>query len=153
MLSLLFLAPVQVNVNCLSTAAVQFEPLSWQGVLDTTLCWKVCSWRATGRWFSPGTPVSSTNKTDHHDIAEILLKVALNTIYQTKPSSMHCRWIREINEQYTSPLIMPPILQWKMASIRGVASLEGNNLVVFYYLSTFEIWPDNRRGIITRGIL
>jgi hypothetical protein len=33
-----------------------------------------------GRWFSPGTPISSTNKTDHHDIAEILLKVALNTI-------------------------------------------------------------------------
>jgi hypothetical protein len=35
---------------------------------------------AAGRWFSPGTPVSSTNKTDRHDIAEILLKVALNTI-------------------------------------------------------------------------
>ena len=33
-----------------------------------------------GRWFSPCTPVSSTNKTDHHDIAEILLKVELNTI-------------------------------------------------------------------------
>jgi len=30
--------------------------------------------------FSPGTPVSSTNKTDHHNITEILLKVALNTI-------------------------------------------------------------------------
>ena len=28
--------------------------------------------------FSPGIPVSSTNKTDHHDITEILLKVALN---------------------------------------------------------------------------
>jgi hypothetical protein len=28
--------------------------------------------------FSPGTPVSSTNKTDHHDITEILLQVALN---------------------------------------------------------------------------
>ena len=27
-----------------------------------------------------GTPVSSTNKTDRHDITEILLKVALNTI-------------------------------------------------------------------------
>jgi hypothetical protein len=27
-----------------------------------------------------GTPVSSTNKTDHHNITEILLKVALNTI-------------------------------------------------------------------------
>ena len=31
-------------------------------------------------WFSLGTPVSSTNKTDRHDITEILLKVALNTI-------------------------------------------------------------------------
>jgi hypothetical protein len=30
--------------------------------------------------FSPGSPVSSTNKSDHHDITEILLKVALNTI-------------------------------------------------------------------------
>ena len=33
-----------------------------------------------GLWFSPGTPVYSANKTDHHDITEILLKVALNTI-------------------------------------------------------------------------
>jgi hypothetical protein len=32
------------------------------------------------RWFSTGTPVSSTNKTDCYDIAEILLKVALNII-------------------------------------------------------------------------
>ena len=30
--------------------------------------------------FSPGTPVSSTNKTDPHDITEILLKVALSTL-------------------------------------------------------------------------
>jgi hypothetical protein len=32
---------------------------------------------AHGRWFSPGTPASSTTKTDRHAIAEILLKVAL----------------------------------------------------------------------------
>jgi hypothetical protein len=31
-------------------------------------------------WFCPGTPVSPNNKTDRHDITEILLKVALNTI-------------------------------------------------------------------------
>jgi len=49
----------------------------------TTLCDKVCQWLASGRWFSPGPPVSSTNKTDRHDITEILLKVALNTIKQT----------------------------------------------------------------------
>jgi hypothetical protein len=38
---------------------------------------------AHGRWFSPGTQASSTTKTGRHDIAEILLKVALNTINQS----------------------------------------------------------------------
>jgi hypothetical protein len=33
---------------------------------------KVCQWLATGQWFSPGPPVSSTNKADSYDIAEIL---------------------------------------------------------------------------------
>jgi len=54
-----------------------------RGLLNTTLCDKVSRWLATGRWFSPGTPVSSTNKTDCHDITAILLKVALNTIILT----------------------------------------------------------------------
>ena len=49
----------------------------------TTLCDKVCQWLATCRWFSSGLPVSPTNKTDRHDITEILLKVALSTIKQT----------------------------------------------------------------------
>jgi hypothetical protein len=35
-----------------------------------------------GQWFSPGTPASSTTKTGSYDIADILLKVALNTINQ-----------------------------------------------------------------------
>jgi len=51
--------------------------LNFEGVLDTTLCDKVCQIHATE--FSL---VSSTNKTDRHDITEILLKVALNTINQ-----------------------------------------------------------------------
>ena len=41
---------------------------------------------AQGRWFSPSLPVSSTNKTDRHDITETLLKVALSTIKQTNIS-------------------------------------------------------------------
>jgi hypothetical protein len=36
--------------------------------------------RELTEWFSPDTPVSSTNKTDCHDITVIRLKVALNTI-------------------------------------------------------------------------
>jgi hypothetical protein len=41
-----------------------------------------------GRWFSPGTPASSTTKTGRHDIAEILLKVALQ-INKIRPIQMN----------------------------------------------------------------
>jgi protein tyrosine phosphatase len=44
---------------------------------------------AHGRWFSLGTPASSTTKTGCHDIAEILLKVALN----------HQKSINQINQK------------------------------------------------------
>ena len=75
-------------------------PPRWS-VLDTTLCDKVCQWLAEGRWFAPGTPVFSTNKIDCHNITEILLKVALNTIILTsntvsiyKPIKSYWRWLR-----------------------------------------------------------
>jgi len=42
--------------------------------------------------FAQGTRVSSTNKTDQHDITEILLKVALNTISQTKELNIDFVW-------------------------------------------------------------
>ena len=61
-------------------------PPSW-GVLNTTFCDKVCQWLATGRWFSPGTLISSTNKTDCHDITEILLKVVLSIIKPNQTKS------------------------------------------------------------------
>ena len=48
--------------------------------VDTTLCDKVCQWLAAGRWFST---VSSTNKTDHNDLTDLLLEVALNAINLT----------------------------------------------------------------------
>jgi hypothetical protein len=44
---------------------------------------KIYQLLAHGRWFSPGTPASFITKTGRHDIAEILLKVALNTINQS----------------------------------------------------------------------
>jgi hypothetical protein len=87
--------------QCLSP--LKFEPRSWRGVLNTILFDKVCQWQATDRWFSAGTPVSSINKTDRHDITEILLKVTLNTIihppneYTTEPHS----WTYSYNKPCT----------------------------------------------------
>jgi hypothetical protein len=44
---------------------------------------------AHGWWISPGTPASPTTKTGRHDIVEILLKVALNTINQIKSNHLY----------------------------------------------------------------
>ena len=55
----------------------------------------------TDPWFSQGTSVSSTNKTDRHDNVEILLKVALNTI----PSQP-----RYVNLLSTRAAIIPRII-------------------------------------------
>ena len=49
-------------------------------------------------WFSLGTIVSSNNKTDRHDITEIVLKVTLNAI-KTKPKShLERKWDRFASE-------------------------------------------------------
>jgi hypothetical protein len=70
------------------------------GVLDKTLCDKVCQRLVTGRWCSPGTLVSSTNKSNRHDITEILLKMALNTNQTTKPTYISkCKKTKEIRQK------------------------------------------------------
>jgi hypothetical protein len=78
--------------QCLSPLKLWVRNPLRGGVLNTTLCDKDCQWLAAGRWFSLGTPVSSTNKTDHNDITEILLKVVLNTITLTLVKKNLCVW-------------------------------------------------------------
>ena len=82
-----------------------------RGVLDTNLCNKVCQWLAAGQWFSPGTPVSSTNKTDRHDITDILLKVALNTINH-KPTITICPILFKYTYEKMSKQFQNPIEKW-----------------------------------------
>ena len=46
---------ISCKVQFLTTytiSASEFEPRSWQGALDTTLCEKVCQWLAADQWFS-----------------------------------------------------------------------------------------------------
>ena len=100
-----------------------------------TLCDKVCQLLVTDRWFSPGPPVSSTNKTDRHDITEILLKFALNTIKQTYnihtfPMAIK-RWI------HGCPI--PPTfcnVLWQ-ASLQTAGNEHNNAVVIYCFILTF----------------
>jgi hypothetical protein len=81
------LVPVDWNRPVMSALAIVWfisyigaVVVDYRMVVGFTTTWAIL---VTGQWFSPGTPVSSINKTDQHDIAEILLKGALNTITVT----------------------------------------------------------------------
>ena len=71
----------------------EFESHSGEVYLIQHYVIKVCLWLATGLWFSPGTPVSSTNKTGRHDITEILLKVAFFRHYSITLTPPHCLFV------------------------------------------------------------
>ena len=94
----------------------KFESRSWRGVLDTILCDRICQWLATGRWFYLGTAVSSSNKTDRHDISEILLKVAVK-YYTSHTALLH---------QYTNTRIIHLVPTWSIEDpwIRWPSSTE-----------------------------
>jgi hypothetical protein len=90
---------------------------------------------------SAGTAISSTNKTDCNDITEMLLKVALNTITLTHIEATNHLTFRGRGTtcMYHTVFAMPSAMKmW----FEGVVSVEGDNLVVFQYLSASEIWPD-----------
>ena len=98
----------------------------------TTLCDIVCG------WFSPGPPVSSTNKTDRHNITEILLKVALNTIKQTKQRRClfswyfivkSCKWLIDKLWQNT---ILHSICQMRFVSTYTCTSQVQNVIYVYF---------------------
>jgi hypothetical protein len=67
-----------------NTALVRTRLCKLQKGCTPLASYKVYQLLAHGRWFSPGTPASSTTKTGCHDMAEILLKVTLKTINQIK---------------------------------------------------------------------
>ena len=69
---------VPITTNVVSLNPAQGQVYSIQHYVTNVFQWLPAGW-----WFSQGTPVSFTNKTDRHDITEILLKVALNTITLT----------------------------------------------------------------------
>jgi hypothetical protein len=81
------------NDSPLSYYDIPPRPNSWDrflycGITETTFNWKldmsrVCLWLAACRLLSPGTPISSTNKTDCYDITEILFESGIKHHNQT----------------------------------------------------------------------
>ena len=60
-----------------------------------TLCDKVCQWLAAGRWFSQYNPISSTNKTDRHDI-NAPPKIEKNLMFLRKIVIFHTKYPQKI---------------------------------------------------------
>ena len=81
----------------------------------------------TGQWSSPGTctPVSSTNKTDLHDITEILLKVALNTINPVQSNLITERTTSKTDEKIYRVRIMVLKATFNKISIISCVSFIG----------------------------
>jgi hypothetical protein len=78
-------------------------------------------------WFAPGTPASFTTKTDRHDIAEILLKVALSTTNQSTYVLSGRAW-SYINEFYSKTQSAVIVI---MRSTRSEPPIMGMQLVSF----------------------
>jgi len=91
--------------HCIGFSSSIYEPITNTAWVRARLCklQKKCTRLAAasaqvyqllahGRWFSPGTPASSTTKSGRHDIAEILLKVALKQKNQNQ-SSIYGLWL------------------------------------------------------------
>jgi hypothetical protein len=81
--------------------------------------------------FFPGTPAYSTNKTDSHDITEILLKVTLNIINQTKPN---------LNVAYLAKTQQIPISLWFDQT--NYVCLTSLNTMFYFYLRSEATYTD-----------
>jgi hypothetical protein len=51
---------MEITLSLISYKRCEFESRSWRGVLDTTLCDKVCLLFAAGRWFPPPIKLTAT---------------------------------------------------------------------------------------------
>ena len=83
--------------------------------LDTTLCDQVCQWLETGQWFSQGTAVSSTNKTDHYGLTGIFVESGVKHHYKNTQS--YTNPLSGLLKPYTSISAALPVPSHRMTGI------------------------------------
>jgi len=131
---------------------------SLRGALDTTVCDKFCQWLAAGRWFSPATPVSSTNKTDHHEWYD--WNIFENGVKHHNPTPLYveCHWCWEDNKfwqfinciwhhasqnsNYCSPI--KASIQCRVTVTRPMPLVEQELLTLPYHLSLPPVFSEVR---------
>ena len=96
----------------------------------------------TGQWFSPGTPVSSTNKTEYHNITDILFKVALNTITFT----INLQIITYLLGQVSVPLTF---ISYISATMWYTVSGSGESTVPYIIREPFEDDGKSRQAFVS----
>ena len=112
---------------------------------NTTLCDKVCQWLAASRWVSV---VYTINKSDRHDITQILLKMALNTINLTNDwnteLSIQKQFVIAVHGRFScnvSGLILLKHLPYFYLLITGFVTFSpfilAHNVIVFLSFGTF----------------
>jgi hypothetical protein len=85
---------------------------------------------AHGRWFSLGTPASSTTKTGRHDIAEILLKVELK--HQNQNQNYFKLYRPQTAREFNRFLIYPTQLLIVFTNGVGFSFLYLKNSILIY---------------------
>jgi hypothetical protein len=95
---------------------------------------KVYQLLAHGRWFSLGTPASSTTKTGRHHLTEILLKVALSTKNQS---------INLLTSDHKSNTTKKRIW-FKYTSNRNLVELYKPGLSIFFKCTSTSLFTGNK---------
>ena len=109
---------------------------------------KVYQLLAHGRWFSLGTPASSTTKTGRHDIAEILLKVALRHPKNQIKSSYNAKCLYKKDDlSWGSTLVVlhqkSGLIRWSLLGVAWWGRRFGSGLM---REEVWE-WPDEGGGL------
>jgi len=63
---------------------------------STALCDKVCQCLAIGRWFSPGPPVSYTNKANRHDISSHVFVLEVSILHLSMIFLLVCEAVHTV---------------------------------------------------------